>query len=102
MIVVRTGGVAGTRREWRATAEGPDASELETLVEAASWETVSIDPSSRDRFVWSITVAGSAGRRRATVPEARLEGALQELVSAVQRLGDAAEPPASGRGRRAV
>ena len=84
MIVVRTGGGAGLRREWRMTVDGDDASTVESLVASADWRTVGVDPASRDRFVWSITVTGAAGRRRATLPEARLDGAMQDLVARVQ------------------
>lgn len=102
VAVIRSGGVAAVRREWRATAEGQHAAELQALVESIPWESIPVHPAAPDRFVWSITVTGSGARRRVTVPETVLDGALRELVAAVQRLGDAEGPPATGPGRRAV
>ena len=77
--VVRTGGIAGGRREWAAS--GP-RDEWLPLVEACPWRAVATDPASRDRFVYSITV--SAPRRRATVPEGALTGPWKALVDRVR------------------
>lgn len=93
VTIVRTGGVAGLRREWTATASGSDADAVRALVDSDAWVTVSVDPGSRDRFVWSIVVTGAGRRRTVKVPEARLDGALQELVSRVQQDGDPVAPP---------
>ena len=79
VTVVRTGGIAGGRREWAAS--GPREEWL-PLVEACPWHSAPADPASRDRFVYRITV--SAPRRRATVPEGALTGPWKTLVDRVR------------------
>ena len=79
VTVVRTGGIAGGRREWAAS--GPREEWL-PLVEACPWHSAPADPASRDRFVYRITV--SAPRRRATVPESALTGPWKTLVDRVR------------------
>ena len=79
VTVVRTGGIAGGRREWAAS--GPREEWL-PLVEACPWRSVPSDPASRDRFVYRITV--SAPPRRATVPEGALIGPWKALVDRVR------------------
>lgn len=63
-----------------------------TLVEACDWDYTGDDPTSRDRFVWSITVTVSSGRRAgaehsATLPERDLTGPWRTLVDRVQDAG---------------
>ena len=79
VTVVRTGGIAGVRREWEAS--GP-RDEWLPLIEACPWRSVGGDPASRDRFVYRITV--SAPPRRATVPEGALTGPWKALVDRVR------------------
>jgi hypothetical protein len=85
--VVRTGGVAGARREWRLKTRGDDVEQLVEQLDAMAWETVAIDPGSRDRFVWKITVTGAA-RHRVTLPDAQVTGPWRELVERVQSDGE--------------
>jgi len=81
ITVVRSGGFAGLRREWRV--EG-DAETWWPLVEACPWRAVPRDRDSRDRFVYSITARADRRRRRAELPEAALTGPWKALVERVQ------------------
>ena len=81
VTVVRTGGFAGLRREWAAS--GPTDVWL-PLVEACPWHSVPVDRSSRDRFVYAITVKAPRRKCSATVPEASLTGPWKALVDRVQ------------------
>ena len=81
ITVVRTGGIAGLRREWTVT-DKPD--EWVPLVDACPWRSIGPDPTSRDRYVWVIDVRAPRKRRKATVPDASLTGPWRELVSRVQ------------------
>ena len=78
---MRTGGFAGLKREWSVVGE-PD--EWWALVEACPWRSVRPDTSSRDRFVYAITVRAAGGRRKALVPEVSLTGPWRALVERVQ------------------
>jgi hypothetical protein len=92
VTVVRSGGIAGARREWRLKAAGDEVEEITTALDSMEWETIAIDPGSRDRFVWKITVTG-ATRHRATVPDAQLTGPWRELVTRVQENGETVAAP---------
>lgn len=82
--VVRTGGFAGLRREWRVrTSDAPDV-DWPALVEACPWGTVAPPSPVPDRFVWRIEADGARRRRRATVPDERLTGSWRELVDQVK------------------
>ncbi|MBI5161892.1 MAG: hypothetical protein HY996_10845 [Micrococcales bacterium] len=93
MTIVRTGGVAGHRRQWVATASGSAADLVRELVESDAWAGVGADPTSRDRFVWSIVVTGVGRRRTLTMPDSHLVGPIQELVRRVQADGEAVADP---------
>jgi hypothetical protein len=82
--VVRTGGFAGLRREWRVSSA--DAPELDwrLLIDACPWSTVALPTPATDRFVWRIDVHGGKHERRATLGDANLVGAWRELVDRVK------------------
>lgn len=94
ITVVRTGGIAGMRREWRAVAEGDDASRLVTLIEGCPWDAVtdSCDPSrsGADRYVWRIDARCGPDERTAELPDSAVEGPWRELVDTVR---DGQPPP---------
>lgn len=105
--IVRTGGLAGLRREWTAAVSGPEADEVRELVDSAHWGAAQwrsehwdsehwgsapVDPGSVDRFVWSIHVTGCGRRRSLRLPETHLAGPVQQLVERVQREGRSAAP----------
>jgi hypothetical protein len=82
--VVRTGGFAGLRREWRVdSADAPDT-DWRSLVDACPWKTVPLPKPSPDRFVWRIEATDGRRDRRATLADSGLVGAWRALVDAVQ------------------
>ena len=81
IVVARSGGFAGIRREWRLDARGED---WQSLVDACPWGTHTVDETSRDRFVWRIEVRMGRRRRTARVPDRDLDGPWRELVERVR------------------
>ena len=90
--VVRSGGFAGLRREWRAEGE---QDEWMPLVDACDWRSVRPDPSARDRYLWRIEVRAPRVRRKADVPDGTLVGPWRELVDRVQQAGEPTRPQPS-------
>jgi len=86
--VVRSGGFAGLRREWRIrSSEAPDV-DWAALVDACPWNEPEpyADARARDRFSWRVEVTGPATSRprSATLGDARLTGSWRSLVDAVR------------------
>jgi hypothetical protein len=82
--VVRSGGFAGLKREWRVTTADAPATDWRSLVDACPWNVVGLARPSPDRFVWRIDVAEGKRGRHATLPDTGLVGAWRVLVDAVQ------------------
>jgi hypothetical protein len=79
--VVRTGGLAGLRREWTVEVGVPDdLPHWQPLIEACPWDASGGD-NHPDGFVYDLR----ANTREARVPERELSGAWQHLVEEVQR-----------------
>ena len=87
LLVVRSGGFAGTPREWRV--ETDDVAPWDRLLEACPWGSAATDHGSRDRFVWRIEATRGRRRRSASVPEAGLTGPWQTLVAGVRSWAEA-------------
>lgn len=94
--VIRTGGLAGLRREWRA-APPPDATRRWViLIERCPWDAAdAADPKGADRFQWFIRARAGAERREAELADRALTGPWRELVDEVRRAA-ASEPPRPG------
>ncbi|WP_411700698.1 protealysin inhibitor emfourin [Conyzicola sp.] len=95
IIVVRTGGFAGLRREWRTgTADAPDV-DWATLIGACPWKDAvkPADPRARDQFVWRLEASGRARAYRATLSDGQLTGAWRSLVDEVRRARRGDEHP---------
>lgn len=94
IIVVRSGGFAGLRRQWQIDAHD-DAEEWLALVRACPWGRIGRDTESRDRFVWRIEVRHMQAQQAhtvhtvhtASVPDALLVGPWRTLVERVQKAG---------------
>ncbi|GAB3605990.1 hypothetical protein GCM10027413_13990 [Conyzicola nivalis] len=85
--MVRTGGFAGLRREWRTgTADAPDV-DWAALIGACPWKTAAkpADSRVRDGFVWRLEASGRVRAYRATLPDGQLTGAWRSLVDEVRR-----------------
>ncbi len=83
ILVVRTGGIAGLRRQWQVEPTD-DADEWLTLVTACPWNDVPVDAASRDAFVWRIEARMPSTTRVAQVPDRGLVGPWRDLVTRVQ------------------
>ena len=90
ITVVRSGGFAGLRQEWRAAVGDDERDEWMPLIQACPWGSTPSDPTSRDRYIWRIQARGPRLRRSATVPEAHLDGPWSELVARVRAAADPA------------
>ena len=86
ILVVRSGGFAGLRQQWRVEPQG-DADDWIALVHACPWGSVGRDEASRDRFVWRIEARMPPTVRTASVPDSLLVGPWRELVDRVQEVG---------------
>ncbi|GAA3933583.1 protealysin inhibitor emfourin [Microbacterium soli] len=91
IAVVRTGGMAGLRRRWRAEPAPERTPEWVALIDRCPWdEPLDADPVGADRYVWSIHVVLRDEQREQVVADAHLQGPWRELVDAVQE-ADAAD-----------
>lgn len=85
VVVTRTGGFAGLRKAWRAEPLPEEASAFVELIRQCPWDDAEAsDPTSADRFQWSITARCGAQEREAELADARLTGPWRDLVDAVR------------------
>jgi hypothetical protein len=87
VTVVRTGGFAGLRREWRSgTADAPDV-DWSALIGACPWKDAAKprDSRARDQYVWRLEAAGRTRTYRAVLPDGDVTGAWRSLVDEVRR-----------------
>ncbi len=84
--VVRSGGFAGLRREWRAEPASEEAAVWIRIIEDCPWQTVSstVQQSGADRFMWAIDARCDQDERSAQLPDAQMSGPWLTLVEAVQ------------------
>lgn len=97
VAVVRSGGLAGLRRRWRAEPDAAQTPHWLALVEQCPWdEPLDVEDDglpSADRYVWSIQARVHEEQRQQVVPDSRLEGAWRELVDAVRDADGETDPP---------
>jgi hypothetical protein len=84
IAVVRTGGIAGIRRQWQVEARSDDAVEWIDLIDRCPWDQDPDAGTGADRFVWSIRARTPAERRERELPESALDGPWRALVDAVR------------------
>ena len=84
ILVVRTGGFAGLRREWRVTSTDEPSVDWPALIEACPWTTRYPLSRANDRFVWRIEASSPPRSKKATLPESSLTGSWAELVDQVK------------------
>ena len=84
IAVVRSGGIAGIRREWQVEAEPAAASHWITLIESCPWDAEADAGSGADRYVWSIRARTPSERRERELPDSALSGPWLTLVQAVR------------------
>ncbi len=89
MTVVRTGGIAGLRRTWRAAPVGADAERWLGLIERCPWDAPPHDrPSGADRFCWQVSAEVGRQHREARLPDGEMIGPWRTLVDAVRAWPD--------------
>ncbi|MGP3535378.1 protealysin inhibitor emfourin [Microbacterium sp. RD1] len=85
VTVVRSGGIAGMRRQWQAAPDPDEAPRWRAMVESCPWDDPGTDAGGADRFIWSIRADdGDDVAREAEVPDSHLEGPWRTLVDAVR------------------
>ena len=84
IAVVRTGGIAGIRRQWRVEAEPDDTVEWIDLIDRCPWDQEPDGSVGADRFMWSIRARTPSERRERELPDSALDGPWRALVDAVR------------------
>ncbi|WP_067248038.1 protealysin inhibitor emfourin [Microbacterium resistens] len=84
VIVIRTGGITGIPRRWRAIPAPDEEERWISLVERCPWDAPDRDEPGADRFRWRIEARTPAGRRERELPETQLDGPWRTLVDAVR------------------
>ncbi|MDL5353216.1 protealysin inhibitor emfourin [Microbacterium sp. zg-YB36] len=84
VTVVRTGGIAGMRRQWRAAPVGEEAGEWVALIEQCPWDRSPGDASGADRFCWRVSAEAGATKHEADLPDADVQGPWRALIDAVR------------------
>ncbi|WP_159502185.1 protealysin inhibitor emfourin [Microbacterium sp. 18062] len=82
--VVRSGGIAGLRRRWRAAPPEAEAARWVALIDRCPWDASSPPARGADRYVWSIHARTPDGDCRRELTDAEMRGAWRELVDAVR------------------
>lgn len=96
IVVVRSGGIAGLSKQWRAEPDPARAPHWRALVESCPWDAAP-ETEGADRYQWRIEVQrGDTAVHEARLGEAQVQGPWRALVDEVRR---AAAPTPRGRAR---
>ncbi len=95
VTVIRTGGFAGLRREWRAEADEREASHWVSLIEECPWDAVAIGVGTRgaDLFVWRLDARFGDRRHAAELADPDVQGPWRTLIDAVRDAGAPSDQP---------
>ena len=74
VVVTRTGGIAGLRRQWQVDSRGDEASEWVSLIEECPWSRAASSASGADRFAWSIVALLGPDRHDAELSDDQIDG----------------------------
>lgn len=90
VAVVRTGGIAGIRRQWRVQPDPPDSRDWIAMIENCPWDADDGAASGADRFVWLIRARTPADEheRERELSDSQLDGPWRALVDAVRAASD--------------
>ncbi|MFJ4223780.1 protealysin inhibitor emfourin [Microbacterium sp. NPDC089695] len=88
IVVVRTGGIAGIRRQWQVEPDPADAPEWISMVDECPWDDDADAGRGADRFVWVIRVRTPDEHREREMPDSALDGPWRALVDAVRAASD--------------
>ena len=92
VIVVRTGGIAGLRRVWRAEPPPTEEPRWIELIEECPWDAEPGGAGGADRFVWNIEAHCGPQQKQAELPDREVQGPWRELVDRVRSAGEPVEP----------
>lgn len=84
VIVTRTGGFAGLRREWRAQPSIEDEPRWIALIKSAPWGAETDESRGADRFTWRIDAQYGPHERTIELPEHAVQGPWQDLIEQVR------------------
>lgn len=84
IAVVRSGGIAGIRRQWRVEAEVPDADDWISLIDSCPWDQETPSAAGADRFVWIIRARTPTEQRERELSDSEVDGPWRALVDAVR------------------
>ncbi|HCS61946.1 MAG TPA: hypothetical protein DIW46_11230 [Microbacterium sp.] len=84
VIIVRTGGIAGIRRQWQVEPPLDENPRWAALIEQCPWDAPNQEPHGADRYIWSIRAHTPADSRERDVPDHDLAGPWRDLVDAVR------------------
>jgi hypothetical protein len=84
VTIVRTGGIAGLRRQWTVEASGDDAPRWISLIEQCPWDAPHTRDASADRYVWSVRARTREREFTRDVADGELSGSWRALVEAVR------------------
>jgi hypothetical protein len=97
VTVVRTGGLAGLRREWRAEPPADALGRWITLVDGCPWDDPTPPSRGADRYVWRIRArVDDQPEREAELGDGQVAGPWRTLVDEVRSVA----PKPSRRGNR--
>jgi hypothetical protein len=86
VVIVRSGGLAGMRRQWRAEPPADDAARWVELIDRCPWDEASAPTRGADRYIWTIRARMAGRERERDVPDGELSGPWRELVDAVRAM----------------
>ncbi|MFJ4037760.1 protealysin inhibitor emfourin [Microbacterium sp. NPDC090007] len=85
VTVVRSGGIAGLSKQWRAEPGPDDEPRWRELVERCPWDETPPPATGTDRYQWRIEVhRGAFAVRQARLGEAQVDGPWRALVDEVR------------------
>lgn len=87
--VVRTGGIGGIRRTWRAESVGDDSARWIALIDRCAWDAPIEQAPGADRYMWTVRARVPGRECARELPDSSLSGAWRELVDAVRAAGSA-------------
>ena len=95
IIVVRSGGIAGLSKQWRAEPDPRRTPHWWELVESCPWDAPPSAAPGADRYQWRIEVhRGETAVHRARLGDGQVEGPWRALIDEVRQV---APPPQTRR-----
>ena len=86
ILVVRSGGIAGLSKQWRATPDPDRTPRWRKLVESCPWDAPLPATSGADRYQWRIEVTeGESPVHRARLSDGQVEGPWRALIDEVRQ-----------------